>query len=166
MCRALTLGILAIIHRGLLRVASMSMQVSFWCVNIFLLVNYIFAPQKVLSICPVLGIELNWKNFICRQAHNIYAYMHTKLHYFFILYTVFYNIFLKNTNSSPLHRKLTGEFAENFLFSTESPPPLPPPYCDRALFLSAIALCLSRHLNTALPTHQFFSSTFFLVTQP
>ena len=45
-------------------------------------------------------------------------------------------------------------------------PPLPTPYWYRALLLSAINLIIrQQHLHTALPTHRFFSSTFFCLTR-
>ena len=54
------------------------------------------------------------------------------------------NYEIKNCTSYPQIPNFTGGFAENFFLSTTPPPPPPPtPYCDRALFLSAITLIIS-----------------------
>ena len=77
--------------------------------------------------------ELNWTNFICRQAHNIYAY---KISLFFLFYIQYSKkIYFKKRTRPLLHQQLTGGFAKIFFFSAE-----PPPSRDRtvhiALFLN------------------------------
>ena len=90
------------------------------------------------------------------------TYMHTHL-----LYTIFlfYTMTNKVLTHTPFINKWQRGLPKTFFLSTNPPPPPPTPYWYRALFLSAIILILSRHQSTALPTHRFFSSTFFLTRQ-
>ena len=86
------------------------------CCCTVVLLYYSTIVLSLLYYC----IVLYWTNFICRQAHNIYAY---KLHYF--LFYIQYSkkkIYFKKRTRPLLHQQLTGGFAKIFFFSAEPPP--------------------------------------------
>ena len=81
-----------------------------------------------------------------------------KLHWFnidLLYFTIFYNIFLKNELDITNTKVNKGVWRFFFLRKT---PPIPPPYCNRALNLRSIILNHSRtKKQTTLPTPYIFS---------
>ena len=117
-----------------------------------------FGPQHIYvhnyTIFLFIYKDDIYENPLLAKQNNIFFY-------FFIF--LFYNTKIK---TRPITSKIDRGGCR-LLFKSAYPPPPPTPYCVRALLLRAMTLIIrQQHLNTALPTHRFFSSAFFLVTRP